>query len=108
MGLRSLPDLPVALLRRSEQGQLELQGQKLQSHEWTPYRFELKGPVLSYYEGTKKLGAIHFEDPNTNVEVKEEEPDKFEVLYHAWPASLQSGFQYSRELFEGARSVHCS
>jgi hypothetical protein len=62
------------------EGQLELQGQKLQSHEWTPYRFELKGPVLSYYEGTKKLGAIHFEDPNTNVEVKEEEPDKFEVL----------------------------
>ena len=63
------------------QGRLELQGQRLKSNEWTNHHFELRGPVLSYYDDhKKKLGAIHFENPNTDVTVQAEDPLRFEVL----------------------------
>lgn len=63
------------------QGHLALQGQRLKSHEWTDHHFELRGPVLSYYDDERrKLGAIHFENPNTDVTVHAEDPLLFEVL----------------------------
>lgn len=62
-------------------GALSLQGQKKESHLENEYKFELKGPVLSYYDvGQKRLGTISFEDPNTDIQPREDEPDVFEVL----------------------------
>ena len=63
------------------QGRLSLKGQRLKAHEWTEHHFELRGPVLAYYDNERrKLGAIHFENPNTDVTVHEEDPLLFEVL----------------------------
>lgn len=63
-------------------GELSLRGQnKKFANSETAYRFELKGPTLSYYDAAqKRLGCIHFEDPNTDIAIHEDEHDVFEVI----------------------------
>jgi Ca2+-binding EF-hand superfamily protein len=80
-----------------QSGRLFLRGQKKTAHLETEYRFELVGPKLSYYPldapgsgggggdagggaAGGAAGSISFEEPNTDVNVREDDLSSFEIL----------------------------